>query len=219
MQRAGDRLRVNMTLVRLRDGATLWSQTFNTAFADVFEIEDEIATGVVSQLRLSLSPAERMRLTKHHTSNPEAYEYYLKGVATFSSVGAASANVKGNVEAGLTLLERAVAIDPNYALAHAQLAWGAMWLATLGGDAAAYTRARDALRAPTPSTRTWRNRMWSVTCSSGAATAITRSWRRSKPSRRHRRSTRTLATSSSEACTPTWVCSTLPCASLPALSK
>ena len=123
LQRAGDRLRVNMTLVRVSDGATLWSRTFNTAFAHVFAIEDEIATGVVSELRASLSQTERMRLTKHHTSSPEAYEYYLKGVATFSSVGSASANVTGNVDAGIKLLERTVAIDPNYALAHAQLAW------------------------------------------------------------------------------------------------
>ena len=44
LQRAGDRLRVNMTLVRVSDGVTMWSRTFNTAFADVFAIEDEIAT-------------------------------------------------------------------------------------------------------------------------------------------------------------------------------
>ena len=73
LQRAGDRLRVNMTLVRVSDGVTMWSRTFNTAFADVFAIEDEIATGVVSELRASLSQPDRMRLTKHHTSSPEAY--------------------------------------------------------------------------------------------------------------------------------------------------
>jgi hypothetical protein len=44
MHRSGDRLRVNITLVRVSDGATLWSQTFNTLFADVFAVEEEIAT-------------------------------------------------------------------------------------------------------------------------------------------------------------------------------
>jgi TolB-like protein len=145
MHRAGDRLRVNMTLVRVSDGATLWSQTFNTVFADVFAVEDEIATGVVSQLRMGLSQAERMRLSKHHTSSPEAYEYYLKGVATFTSTGAASPNVVGNAKAGIALLERAVAIDPDFALAHAQLAWGEMFVATTSGDVAAFARARAAL--------------------------------------------------------------------------
>ena len=145
LQRSGERLRVNMTLVRVSDGATLWSRTFNTPFADVFAIEDEIATSVVSELRPSLSQSDRMRLTKHYTSSPEAYEYYLKGVSTFSSVGSASANVTGNVDAGVKLLERAVAIDPKYALAFAQLAWGEMWLASINGDTGAFARARDAL--------------------------------------------------------------------------
>lgn len=145
LHRSGDQLRVNMTLVRMSDGATLWSQTFNTAFANVFEIEDQIATGVVSELRIELSQTDRMRLTKHHTSSPEAYEYYLKGVATFGSTGAASPNVTGNVDAGLKLLERAVEIDPSYALAHAQLAWGYMWLATTNADVSAFTRAKEAL--------------------------------------------------------------------------
>ncbi len=145
LHRVGDRLRVNMTLVRVSDGVTLWSQTFNTVFADIFQVEDEIATGVVSQLRLNLSPAERSRLTKHHTSSPEAYEYYLKGVATFSSTGAASPSIVGNLQSGLQSLERAVAIDPNYALAHAQLASGGMFIAAISGDQAVFARARDAL--------------------------------------------------------------------------
>jgi TolB-like protein/tRNA A-37 threonylcarbamoyl transferase component Bud32 len=145
MHRVGDRLRVNMTLLRARDGATMWSRSFNTAFADVFAVEDEIATGVVSELRSSLNQAERMRLTRHYTTSPEAYDYYLKGIATFSTMGSAAANIIGDVKAGITLLERAVAIDPRFALAHAQLARGEMWVATTNGDAAAFARARAAL--------------------------------------------------------------------------
>ena len=145
MHRSGERLRVNMTLVRVSDGATLWSQSFDTNFADVFAVEDQIATSVVAQLRLRLSQAEQMRLIKHHTSSPEAYEYYLKGVATFSTVGSASPTVIGNIRSGIALLGRAVAIDPSYALAHAQLAWGEMFLATAIGDADAFARARAAL--------------------------------------------------------------------------
>jgi eukaryotic-like serine/threonine-protein kinase len=147
VQRAGDRLRMNMTLLRTADGTTLWSETFNVEFKDVFALEDEIAAGVVSQLRLRLSADERLRLTKHHTSSPEAYEYYLKGVATFGSTGAASPTPVGNVEAGVKLLEEAVRIDPKYALAHAQLAWAYAWRGTLSNvDGEAWVaRARDAL--------------------------------------------------------------------------
>ena len=55
LHRVGDRIRINMTLVRASDGTTLWGRTFNTTLADVFQVEDEIATGVVSGLRLQLS--------------------------------------------------------------------------------------------------------------------------------------------------------------------
>ena len=60
-------------------------------------------------------------------------------------MGSAAANVVGDVRAGVALLERAVAIDPNYALAHAQLALGSAWLAAIEGDEAAESRAREAL--------------------------------------------------------------------------
>lgn len=145
IQRSGDRLRVSMALMRVSDGSTLWTQTFDTAFADIFAVEDEIAKGVVAQVRPRLTEADRRSLARHFTASPEAYEYYLKGVATFSTIGSASANVVGDVPAGIELLERAVAIDPTYALAYAQLALGYAWRAAIQGDAAAEARAREAL--------------------------------------------------------------------------
>jgi TolB-like protein len=145
IQRSADRLRVSLALVRVSDGKTLWAQTFDTPFADIFEVEDEISKGVVAQLRPRLNETDRQRLARHFTANPEAYEYYLKGVATFSTIGPASPNVVGDVHAGVQLLERAVAIDPAYALAYAQLAFGYAWLAAIEGDEASETRAREAL--------------------------------------------------------------------------
>ena len=100
-QRSGNRLRVNMTLLRAGDGAALWSRTFNADVADIFAIEDEISQQVVSQLRVQLRPEQQLLLVKHHTSRPEAYEYYLKGVAKFGTVGGASPTVVGDVEVGL----------------------------------------------------------------------------------------------------------------------
>ncbi|HMC77930.1 MAG TPA: protein kinase [Vicinamibacterales bacterium] len=145
IQRSADRVRVSMALLRVSDGSTLWAQTFDTPFADIFAVEDEVAKGVVTQLRPRLNENDRQRLARHFTASPEAYEYYLKGVATFSTMGPAAANVVGDVRAGVALLERAVAIDPNYALAHAQLALGSAWLAAIEGDEAAEARARQAL--------------------------------------------------------------------------
>jgi TolB-like protein len=145
-QWSADRLRVSMALMRVSDGSTLWSQTFNTARADIFAVEDEIANGVVAQLRPRLSEADRQRVARHFTASPEAYEHYLKGVATFSTAGPAAAkNPVGDVPAGIEHLKRAVGIDPTYALAYAQLAWGYAQVAAVEGDEAAAASARDAL--------------------------------------------------------------------------
>ena len=100
VQRSGRRMRVNMSLFRVRDGVALWTDTFNVRVDDMFDLEDEISQQVVSQLRLQLSASERLRLTKHHTSNPQAYEHYLKGVATFGTAGAASPTHTGDVQEG-----------------------------------------------------------------------------------------------------------------------
>jgi TolB-like protein/Tfp pilus assembly protein PilF len=145
LHRSGDRLRVNMSLLRVSDGATIWNETYDAPYASIFETEDRIAAGVVSALRLRVSSAEQARLTAHSTSSPEAYENYLKGVATFGSLGAAGQTPVGNVAEGIQWLERAVALDPKYALAYAQLAWAQMWLGTTGGNETAVTRARESL--------------------------------------------------------------------------
>ncbi|MET0166972.1 MAG: protein kinase, partial [Vicinamibacterales bacterium] len=129
VQRLAGRVRVNMSLLSVRDGAALWTDTFNVSIDDLFALEDEISQRVVAQLRLQLSATERLRLTKQHTSNPQAYEYYLRGVATFGTVGAASPTLTGDVQAGLRMLEEAVKLDPNYAVAYAQLGWAYTWLA------------------------------------------------------------------------------------------
>jgi tetratricopeptide (TPR) repeat protein len=135
-----------MSLFRVRDGAALWTDTFNVSVDDLFALEDDISQRVVSQLRLQLSAAERLRLTKHHTSNPQAYEYYLKGVATFATVGPASPTNIGDVKAGLRMLEEAVKLDPNYAVAYAQLGWGYTWVGLFSPEGRMWIdRAREAL--------------------------------------------------------------------------
>jgi serine/threonine protein kinase/tetratricopeptide (TPR) repeat protein len=147
VQRLAGRVRVNVSLFRVRDGAALWSDTFNVSVDDLFALEDEISQRVVSQLRLQLSAAERLRLTKQHTTNPQAYEDYLRGVATFGTAGAASPTLTGDVQAGLRMLEEAVKLDPTYAVAYAQLGWAYTWLGLFSDDGGPMwiDRARGAL--------------------------------------------------------------------------
>jgi tetratricopeptide (TPR) repeat protein len=91
---------------------------------DVFTIEDTVAQQVAARLQLQLDPAEQARLTKRSTSNPIAYEFYVKAVYAFDLVLARSgAKGKPQSDETIDLLKKAIAADPNYALAHAQLAY------------------------------------------------------------------------------------------------
>lgn len=120
LQRADDRLRVSVNLLRTSDGLSLWSDKFDMQMADIFTIQDMMAQKVASRLQLELDPAEQARLTKRFTSNSIAYEYYLKGVYAFDQ--RVSLGVQGK-ETTIDFLKQAIEADPNFALAHAQLAY------------------------------------------------------------------------------------------------
>jgi Tfp pilus assembly protein PilF len=112
--RAADRLRVRVQLVDAQTGYTLWSETFDRAAQDVFAVQEEIALTVAEALLGAPRGGERAG-AMGGTSNHEAYELYL----------AAKANTNGaheNLGRGLEQIDRALELDPNFALAWAQKA-------------------------------------------------------------------------------------------------
>ncbi|HEX6623721.1 MAG TPA: tetratricopeptide repeat protein, partial [Pyrinomonadaceae bacterium] len=116
IRRAGDTLRVTVQLLNVREGATRWAARFDEKSADVLQLEDSISAQVAEALLPHLSGDERERLAKRGTDNPEAYDAYMRGRYhwnTFSEDGLAKA---------LVSYSRAVALDPDYALAHAGIA-------------------------------------------------------------------------------------------------
>lgn len=127
LQRA-DRLRVSVNLLRVRDGVSLWAESFDMRFTDIFTIQDEVSKQVAARLRLKLSPAEQTRLAKRHTTNPDAYNYYTKAMYHFSKRGF-SGDTLEETDLAIDLLKKAVQLDPNYALAHAQLGYAYAWMA------------------------------------------------------------------------------------------
>ncbi len=127
VQRSGDRLRVNVNLLRVRDGASLWSDTFNVSASDIFATQDEIAQKVAAGLRLKLNPAEQARLAKHFTANPEAYEYYVRG--THALDRRSFSTNRESLDLAIAMFSKAIEADPKYALAHAQLAYAYAWMA------------------------------------------------------------------------------------------
>jgi len=121
VQRADDRLRVSVNLLRTRDGVSLWSDNFDMRSADIFTVQDSVAQQVASKLSLQLDPEQRERLNKHATANQLAYDYYLKGLYSYDLMSWGASN-KPQAVATAELFKSAIAADPNFALAHAQLA-------------------------------------------------------------------------------------------------
>ncbi len=128
VQRADQRLRVSVNLLRTSDGRSLWSDSFDLQGSDIFTIQDTVAQQVASHLRLKLDASQQASLTKPSTSNPIAYEFYLKGVYSFDQRGWGN-NAELQMNATIDLFRRAIEADPSFALAHAQLAYAYAWKA------------------------------------------------------------------------------------------
>jgi DNA-binding winged helix-turn-helix (wHTH) protein/TolB-like protein/Tfp pilus assembly protein PilF len=116
VQRSGERVRVTLQLIRVRDGAPLWSGTFDEKFTDLFTVQDSIADQVTRALALTLSAAERARLQRRETRDPAAYESYLKGRFFWNK------RTEVGFKASVEHFTRAIELDPLYALAYAGLA-------------------------------------------------------------------------------------------------
>ena len=79
VQKAGDHFRLTVQLVSVENGAPLWADKFDAQFVDIIAVQDSISEQVVSALTLKLSTEERAQLNKRYTTNPDAYQDYLKG--------------------------------------------------------------------------------------------------------------------------------------------
>ena len=112
----GNELDVETELVNVATGAQLWGERYKRGAKDVALLQAAITAEVAKQLRPQLSGTERESLRKAGTHDPDAYQLYLKGryrVAKYTKV---------DVEAGIEYLRQAIQIDPNYAIAYAELA-------------------------------------------------------------------------------------------------
>ncbi len=79
IQRLQDRIRVRVSLVRVRDGKQLWAEQFDEKWTDIFTAQDRVSQRVAGALALSLTGEEQHQLTKHHTESLEAYERVRQG--------------------------------------------------------------------------------------------------------------------------------------------
>lgn len=114
LRRSGNRLRITAQLVETSSGHTVWAQRFDREMADVFEVQDEIARSIAQTFRINLSPQEEKRIASKPTENSVAYDYYLRG---------RSYARRESLEFALQMYEQAIKLDPNFALAHAGVAY------------------------------------------------------------------------------------------------
>ena len=112
--RRGDDLNIRVELVDARDNKQIWGEQFVRKGVDAGAVEAEIARRVSDRLRLKLSGEQERQLSKKGTDNPEAYDLLLKGDFLFKK---SATRTKA-----LEYYEKAISLDPNYALAYARLA-------------------------------------------------------------------------------------------------
>ena len=118
VRKAGIRVRITAQLIDGATGGHLWAERYDRELTDIFAVQDEVTREIVAALRVRLRPDERRRLTTGRgTDRIEAYDCFLRG-RELAWLHARRANAEAR-----PLLERAIALDPGFAAAHAALAY------------------------------------------------------------------------------------------------
>lgn len=117
VQKVGDRVHINVQLIRANTDEHLWAQSYDRALADIFSVEVEVAQSVAASLQATLSPEEKARVETRPTDNPDAYVLYLRA----REYQTRPTGLLQDYQMAAQLYSQAVALDPGFALAHARL--------------------------------------------------------------------------------------------------
>jgi len=134
VQKAGDKVRVNVHLVNVQTGSQLWAETYDRKLSDIFSVETEISKRIAESLQAKLTGREEQALATQPTNNPQAYDAYLRGLAFEARSNYSSDALFKAIE----FYDLAVRLDPNFALAWARLS---------GVHALLYSNRRDTTAA------------------------------------------------------------------------
>src|SRR5215475_8544730 len=120
VQRAGDKVRVNVQLIDARADTHLWAKSYDRDFKDVLAVESEVAAQIADALKANLSPSESHALAAARTENTEAYDFFLRGQYEFHQ--AESSLAADAYDRADAFYRQALARDPDFAEAAAELA-------------------------------------------------------------------------------------------------
>jgi adenylate cyclase len=142
VRKAGPRVRITAQLVEAPSGHHLWAERYDRELSDLFAVQDEVTASIVSALEVKLTPAERERVGRDPTRNPEAYDRFLRGISYFQR------STREGIARARDMFESAIALDPRFALVHAWTARTYMneWIRRYSDDPGIMERALELAR-------------------------------------------------------------------------
>jgi TolB-like protein/Tfp pilus assembly protein PilF len=126
VQKATDRVRVNVQLINASNSVHLWAETYDRSITDVFAVESEVAKTIAEKLAAKLTGKEQQAISSRPTDNPAAHELYLKGRFFWNK------RTGDDLKRAAEYFSQATVADPNYALAYAGLADAYVLMPNLG---------------------------------------------------------------------------------------
>ena len=124
VRRVGIQVRITAQLIDPEADEQVWAENYDRDITDIFAIQSDVAEQIASSLKVELSPEDRERIERQPTQDMTAYDYYLKGRDSYYRY------TREDNESAIELFQRALEVDPNYALAHGGLAdaYAQRWL-------------------------------------------------------------------------------------------
>ena len=134
IRRSGDRVRISAQLVDAASGVHRWAKRYDRELKDIFELQDEVVSAIAPVLAAHVNKAEAERTLLKAPSTWDALDFYLRGTEALASY--LSSRQMAALHEARTLFERSIAVDPNYARAHAGLShtYFTAWLNRVDGD-------------------------------------------------------------------------------------
>jgi tetratricopeptide (TPR) repeat protein len=118
VQRSGDRVRIDAQLIDARKDRNLWTESYQSDLSDVLALQGNVARAIAGEVRVQLTPEERAVLSATRSVKREAYEAYLHGLYSLNK------RTPGDLQNAIGSFQKAVDLDPTYALAYSGLAQG-----------------------------------------------------------------------------------------------
>jgi serine/threonine protein kinase/Tfp pilus assembly protein PilF len=121
VQRFGEQVQVVVRLIHASSDRHVWSGTYNRDLREILTLQNEVARAVTQAIQIKPTTQEQMRLAQARPIDPAAYDYFLRGRFYLNR------QTKADNETAIEMFDRAVATDPTFAAAHAELAQACVW--------------------------------------------------------------------------------------------